>query len=91
MAAQSRVSELEHHQAAQAQAAANAVVAQQQQHQVQLQAQAAASAALGLAHVQSATPGASALSDGQHLIRLQELSKIWIKLLKSIQKLAFRF
>jgi len=75
MAAQSRVSELEHHQAAQAQAAANAAVAQQQQHQAQLQAQAqaAASAALGLAHVQASGPGNNALSDAQHLARLQEL------------------
>ena len=75
LAAQSRVSELEHHQAAQAQAVANAAVAQQQQHQAQLQAQAqaAASAALGLAHVQASTPGNAALSDAQHLARLQEL------------------
>lgn len=74
MAAQSRVSELEHHQAAQAQAAANAAVAQQQQHQAQLQAQAqaAASAALGLAHVQAAAPGTTTFSDAQHLARLQE-------------------
>ena len=63
MAAQSRVSELEHHQAAQA--AASAAVAQQQLH-----AQAAVSA-LGLAHVPAATPGA-VLGDAQHLARLQE-------------------
>jgi len=71
MAAQSRVSELEHHQAAQAQAAANAAVAHQHQHQAQLQAQAAANAALGFA-----SNGASAnsgLSDTQQLVRLQEL------------------
>lgn len=75
MAAQSRVSELEHHQAAQVQAAANAAVAQQQQHQAQLQAQAqaAASAALGLAHVQASAPGNAAMNDAQHLARLQEL------------------
>lgn len=74
MAVQSRVSELEHHQAAQAQAAANAAVVQQQhQAQLQVQAQAAASAALGLAHVQAPAPGNSALSDAQHLARLQEL------------------
>ncbi|VEU40487.1 unnamed protein product [Pseudo-nitzschia multistriata] len=79
MAAQSRVSELEHHQAvSQAQAAANAAVAQQQQHaqQLQAQAQAAASAALGLAHVAHQAPATGNLpgrSDNQHLARLQEL------------------
>ena len=72
MAAQSRVSELEHHQAAQAQAAANAAVAQQHQAQLQAQAQAAASAALGLAHAQASVPGAASLGDAQHLARLQE-------------------
>lgn len=63
MAAQTRVSELEHHQAAQA-----AAVAQQQQ----LQAHAAA---FGLAQVQQQ---ASNLNDAQHFARLQELLTLGI-------------